>query len=363
MTRINQYMNYIKDQKYMNASTIDETSEKRFIKSMISADVVDKKGNINRSGNNEQKAGSYTPTTEDKANMKKVFSNTQFVDNFSDHNQMLDAIEYAQQHGVDTSNVTSLITFDTHSDIYYNSPSGESIANWVNACVAKNPSITDVYWVVSDNMVEDSEFGALLEGRNRVMSTNTDNKALVQNVRDEGCTNLKEEEDVQKYYINSAGKLLTDIPRPTTDLMPFQLHQAKKKGTYEEISNNKKYTENWREIRVHISTEKNLPNFKSQKVITTFDMDYFSNSGVDTTTFYRDNKTAEELNEAFSKAIKTMAEHDIKPVIHGNCYSEDDYLPSEDLEQCKQFANEIIKSSPQKEDKLPDEEYKHHHLK
>ena len=54
-----------------------------------------------------------------------------------------------------------------------------------------------------------------------------------------------------------------------------------------------------------------------------------------------------------------MAEKDIHPILHGNCYSDDFYLPSEDLKQATEFAEAIIEATPQKEDILT--EYEHEH--
>lgn len=302
---------------------------KNQMKNILASGYVDANGNVTETSDNIQEAGKYIPSTNDLKNLQYVFGKTQFADNFSDHNQMLDAIEYAKQNGVNIDEATVLISCDTHSDVYFDMPENESIADWVNTALAKNHNLQDFYWVVSDNMVKDKEFGAILSG-NEIENEfgGKQGEALVQNI---GITaNLEEEESVQTYYIYPDGTL-TDIE-----------------------------DEGSKPVRIHIVTEKNLPDFSNQKVITTFDMDYFSNSGVDTFTHYRDNKDSNQLNEAFSQMLQTFAEHHIQPIMHGNCYSEDDYLPKEDYNQAQDFANAIIKSTPQKNDILDKYEHKHY---
>lgn len=306
-------------------------------KELINSGYVDAHGNVTVTQNNFQEEGVYIPTEQDLANMKYVFGQTSFADNFSDHNQMIDAIEYAKSNGVDISEVTTLISCDTHSDVYMDL-GRESIADWVNTVLARNPNITDFYWVVSDNMVKDDELGNILSG-----NTNLEDWGgpIFQNVYikkdlQEGMSfqtvkaNLQEGESVQTYYVSSDGFLTPD-----------------------------NWQGNGRPVKIHITTERFLPDFSGQQVISTFDMDYFSNSGVDTITLYRDNKNEEELNQAFAQILQTFADHHIQPIIHGNCYSNDDYLPQEDYNQAQGFANEIIKSTPQGSDIF--EQYKHKH--
>ena len=302
------------------------------LKQLDALGMLDAHGNIVRMGGCLQESGTYIPTETDKKNLQYVFGKTKFADNFSDHNQMLDAIAYAKQNGISLDDVTVLINCDTHSDVYLNSRNiNEGIADWVNTCLANNPNITDFYWVVSENMVNDNETGEILSGQRIINTKNKSHTPLFQNVNIKA--DLHNEESVQIYYIdNKTGKIYTQ-----------------------------KTEEEQRPIKIHICTQKNLPDFKGQKVISTFDMDYFSNSGIDTVTSYRDNKTADELNAAFSQLLKTFAEHHIQPVLHGNCYSDDDYLPKEDLKQAKEFSDNIIEATPQKEDKL--DEYKHNHKK
>ena len=304
--------------------------EKDVLKQLNALGLLDAHGNIVRMGGCLQESGTYTPSETDIQNLKYVFGKTKFADNFSDHNQMLDVMEHAkEQLGISLDDVTVLINCDTHSDVYLNSVNvSESIADWVNTCLAKTPSITDFYWVVSENMVNDTEVGKILNGELVVNRKNSGQKPLLQNV--DIKADLNNNESVQTYYINNeTGKIYANTIK------------------------------SGRPIRIHICTEKNLPDFKGQKIISTFDMDYFSNSGIDTATSYRDNKTADELNIAFSKLLQTFADHHIQPIIHGNCYSDDDYLPKEDLPQAKQFSDAIINATPQKEDML--EKYKHHH--
>lgn len=308
----------------------DKKIDKQKTKQILNSGYVDAHGNVTDTQNNIQAEGKYIPTEKDLANMKYVFGQTQFADNFEDHNQMLDAMEYAKKQGVNIDDATVLINFDTHSDVYINSLGSESIANWVNSAIAQNPNITDFYWVVSENMIADKEFGNILSGNQ--VENSFDDKAgapLYQNVGIK--TDLKNSESIQTYYISPDGFLFED-------------------DSYGDS----------RPIRIHITTEKNLTDFSGQKVISTFDMDYFSNSGVDTYTLYRDNKNEAELNQAFSQILQTLADHHIQPIMHGNCYSNDDYLPNEDYNQAQGFANEIIKSTPQGSDVL--DKYKHKHL-
>ena len=313
----------------LNIEYETEKIDKQKTKQILNSGYVDAHGNVTDTPDNIQTEGRYIMSEKDLANMKYVFGQTQFADNFEDHNQMLDAMEYAKKKGVDISEATVLINCDTHSDVYINCPGKESIADWVNSAIAKNPNITDFYWVVSENMIEDKEFGNLLSG-NQIENSFDDEAGapLYQNVGVKA--DLKNSESVQTYYISPDGFLYDD-------------------NIYGD----------GRPIRIHITTEKNLPDFSGKKVISTFDMDFFSNSGVDTKTLYRDNKNEEELNQAFSQMLQTFADHHIQPIMHGNCYSNDDYLPKEDYNQVQGFANEIIKSTPQGLDVL--DQYKHKH--
>lgn len=328
----------------------DGKIDKQKTKDILNSGYVDAHGNVTDTPDNIQTAGKYTPTEQDLANMQYVFGQTMFADNFEDHNQMIDAIEYAKIQGVNIDEATVLINCDTHSDVYLNQPSRHSIADWVNAAMAKYPNITDFYWVVSESMVNDIEFGQILSGNKNMNNYGKWHASgLFQNI--DIKADLNNGESIQTYYVTSDGYL------------------SSKKNVEEYIEENA-YCDNCigdyeidpsmtHQIRIHICTEKNLPDFNGQKVISSFDMDYFSNSGVDTITLYRDNKNETELNQAFSQMLQTFADHHIQPIIHGNCYSNDDYLPQEDYKQAQGFANEIIKSTPQGSDVL--DEYKHKH--
>ena len=308
--------------------------------------VLDKHGNYIPKGVEKQESGTYLPSEKDLENIEKIFGGVAFADSFNDHNQMLDAIKYAENNGINLSIVDILINFDTHSDLYFNTNRGNTIADWVNKCLAEHPNIKDYYWVVPDNTVKDKEYGDILNGDDdMIISGKTyDERALVRsiplvkNLNTVAC--LETEESIQTYYIDTKGTLI---------------YPPKEEDRQELIS------EGFREIRIHICTKENLPNFKDKQVITSFDMDYFSNSGADTTTNYRDNKTAEEINQATSELLQTMVEKDIYPIIHANCFSGDDYLPSEDLKQAKEFADVILSVTPLCEDVL--DEYKHFHRK
>ena len=324
----------------------EEKITTKAIKWLNEQGVLDKHGNYIPSGIEKQESGTYIPSEEDLENIEKIFGGVAFADSFDDHNQMLDAIKYAEEHGIDLSQADTLINFDTHSDIYFNTTSGNTIADWVNKCLAEHPNIKDYYWVIPDNAVKDKEYGDILNGDNPMVIGGKpyDERALVRNIplvkNLDTVACLETEESVQTYYINNEGELI--YPLNKKDLEKIQ-------------------EEGFREIRIHICTKENLPDFNDKQVITSLDMDYFSNSGADTTTNYRDNKTSEEINQTCSGLLKTMAEKNIRPILHGNCFSGDDYLPPEDLKQAKEFADAIISVTPQCEDVL--NEYEHFHRK
>lgn len=279
-----------------------------------------------------QRPGTYIPSETDISNIKYVFEGAKLVDNFYDHNQMIDVLRYANNKGLNIKDIPILINCDTHSDVYLNSVPTKSVADWVNTVLNEYPNITDFYWVVSGNMVKDFKYGRILSGKKKEDATKAN--PFFQNI--DVVADLKKEESVQSYYMMPNGKLL------------YAKDDAEAKSYIQK---------NYRKIRLHICTEKNLPDFKNKKVITTFDMDYFSNSGNDTINNYADNKTAKKLNKAFSQILSTFAEHNIQPVIHGNCYSSDKYLPKEDLKQAMEFANTIISNILQGTDIISEYKY------
>ena len=316
------------------------------LKWLYDQNVIDKHGNYIPAGVQLQESGTYIASEEDKANLTKIFSNAKFVDTFNDHNQMLDAIEYARNNGVNIDEIDTLINFDTHSDLYINGTRNhETIADWINSCLSKNPNMTDFYWVVPTNMVYDKEVGNILNGTDTTSFTRDIQGRRTPLFRNVGTVaDLQNEESVQTYLIGpDDASTRGDIRYVTNE---DEIAALKQKG--------------YRELKVHICTAENLPSFKGHKVITSLDMDYFSNSGVDTIREYRDNKTAEELNEAMSDFLRTMVEKDIQPVIHGSCFSDDYYLPPEDLKQAEEFAAAILETSPQKgKDLIDRKDYKH----
>ena len=350
------------------AMDIDDFSVK-----VLKEGYMDNEGNVSLTPEN-QLPGKYSPSAKDKQNLNKIFAGTEFADNINNHNQALDAIEYAKSKGVKIPQI--LINFDSHSDIYtgrdsyVSSRKGASIANWVNECIAKH-DLTDVYWVIPENMANDEEVKAILSGEKEVKNKGSKySKPLLQNLDKTRTANPNKSDFIQTFIVDKKdGKLFH--PNLSEEEMIAMLNGEKMideefykdnsaSGTWrEKFARNTVYQEKmddgrdrFAKVNIHFVTENTLPDFKDKNVMTSIDMDYFSNSGADTMTLYRDNKNEEEKNKAFSKTLDTIAKAGIKPVIHTTCLSDDDYLPHEDIEQATDFANAVITSTPQKTDNI-----------
>ena len=285
-----------------------------FINTILRRGYMDNEGNISLNPS-PQNSGRYTPSIEDKNNLNNIFSETKFADNINNHNQALDSIEYAKSKDIKIPKI--LINFDSHSDIYIGNDSsidskqGANIANWVNECIA-DYDLTDVYWIIPEKMVNDKELKHIINGKFQLKSDKiNDSRPLIQNLELDNIKDLNEGEFMQTFIVDRKdGKLIhPNLSEIEMNEMLFGKNEilveyTANKNTVLKSFNNKKtvYQEKLEDgrdrfarVNIHFTTENTLADFKNKEVMTTIDMDYFSNSGIDTTSYYRDNKNEEEL--------------------------------------------------------------------
>ncbi|MGE0262338.1 MAG: hypothetical protein AB7V06_06565 [Candidatus Obscuribacterales bacterium] len=259
--------------------------------------------------------------------MQDVFGNSRYYDLVRNHNAVISAPE-GQQPGehihrpsegaIDdltatvsgkSKEATTLINFDAHSDLWVNDPNQkingqESIAQWVNAVLEKNPNINEVYWVLPDA--------------------------------------FKANPDVRAKYFDFKGPL-PDYDSVLVHAKPdLDLYLDKESGKIFTGEKPKDYSEDkYRTVKFHKRTMDELPNMEGKRVAASIDLDYFDNRGYDTTYKAQAEYKGEE---GFARFVAALKEKGIKPV-HTTMSASPEYVRSEHARDLLRFAANVSDST------------------
>lgn len=269
--------------------------------------------------------------------IKNITQNTKLIDANTDHNQALDVTDYAKSHDIKIPSI--LINFDTHSDIYINRPlnptKGAGVEDWINEFLLKNPEVQEVYWVMPiEEILYPDIFLGFFENKQFAIP---DGHPLLGNSVKENITYLTFLRPIffkpykQTFLLNTKNGILNE-------------YEPKNKFSNSLFNQNDKY----RKVTIYTCTESSLPDFKNKKVFLSFDADYISNSGFDTTEDFTNNKNSKEIEIALYKMFLSINKKNIHPTIFSMSLSPR-YLPEEDHPQLLKFFDLVFKISEKKD--------------
>ena len=246
--------------------------------------------------------------------ISKVVENAKIIDANIDHNQALDVIEYAQKQGIKPP--STLINFDTHSDIYVNraisKSKGAQIEDWINEYIAKNDNVDTVYWVMPKEEA--------LDMRLRYDFGEHDGIDIAWGIPIFG--NVFKPDMVKFLFIPLTVKPYTQklLINPKNAVMNEYVEDYRYNNLLFE-----KQTK-FKEVTLITCTQETLPDFKDKDVFLSIDADYMSNSGFDTGEDFEIRKTPKELYQTFLSMMKTIDKKNIRPQVISLTLSPE-YLP------------------------------------
>jgi len=289
---------------------------------------------------------SYTIPDDFENNIKNVTSNAKIIDINQNHNQALDAANYAAARNINIPQI--LINFDTHSDIHLNldiTQNGALISDWINVYFSENQNAIELYWV----MPREEALNVPL----RLFFASGDSDYL---------------DEPFALYGNSLKKInpFKFLKTPLTkhaytqefllDTTNGYMMEAAPEDVYKKLKINLSLKNpKLKNIKITTCTEDTLPDFKGKDVFLSIDADYVSNSGFDTTGDFINNKNSQQIDKILYQMIKTLNDKNINPSII-NLTLSPQYLPVEDYPQLENFYNKILEIS-KKPDALQNYKY------
>lgn len=271
--------------------------------------------------------------------VQQVTSSTELIDINTDHNQILDVYEYMTSNKINIP--STLINFDTHSDIFVNSNilrfKESSVASWVNNLLAKYPEVEEIYWVLPPEVANDTKLNIIFA-------------------------------DNDLAYLDTPQPLYGNSLNPKISLTHMLINPLSQKAYKQELlvdpitGNINENTDNdelvkslfgkdksqLRKVTIISCTEKTLPNLKDKDILLSIDADYTSNSGYDTIENFRFVKTEAGINATFYSIFKTLEEKNITPRIISLSLSPQ-YLPTEHHEHVSNIFEKILRISNKKD--------------
>lgn len=248
----------------------------------------------------------FKPEPAYKGLAKEVFGQSSF-ELVRNHNQVLDVNEadVMQKHGISKDDPVVLINFDSHSDMYLypmEKDGKESIANWVNTTLARNPNITDFYWVLPNEFKNNPEL-------HQHFFMDPDKSMALD---DQTRSNLGVvEPNLKVFFNNSTGKMhLYKLPKGANK-------------------------DDFRQVNIHKVALDDLPNMKGKNVILSTDLDGFANKGHDTE---KKAKVPFQAEQGFENYLKQLKEKGVRPFLHTVSVSPE-YLQDEHLNSALDFAS------------------------
>ena len=240
------------------------------------------------------------------SDVKQITKSTELIDINTDHNQVLDVAEYMRSNKIKIP--STLINFDTHSDIFINSKplafKESSVASWINNLLAKYPEVNEIYWVMPLEVATDIRL-------NFIFSDN----------------DLAYLETPQPLYGNSTNSEISSthfVFNPLTQSTHTQeLLVDETTGMINENTDDDKLIRNLfgkdttelRKVKLITCTEKTLPDLKDKDILLSIDADYTSNSGFDTIENFRFIKNSTGINATFYSIFKTLKNTNAQPRI------------------------------------------------
>ena len=262
------------------------------------------------------------------SNVRQVTKSVDLVDINTDHNQVLDVVEYMKTNKIKVP--STLINFDTHSDILLNakvlSIKESSVATWINNALAKYPQINEVYWVMPTELATDIGLQGLfasndlnyLDTPQTFFGNSTNAKISFFHFVSNPLTKKAYE---QELLIDPATGMINEN---TTDDELIKKLFGKDKSKL-------------RKVKLITCTEKTLPDLKDKDILLSIDADYTSNSGFDTVDDFRFIKNSAGINATFYSIFETLKNKNAQPRIITLSLSPQ-YLP----ERHHEFVNEIF---------------------
>lgn len=280
-----------------------------------------------------------------KSLIQTVSKNTKLIDVNTDHNQVLDVIQYAKKNNIEIPKI--IVNFDTHSDIYLNDPGlfpDSGVEDWLNEYIAYNQKVDTLYWVLPDEEAQNSILKIIFAIKD--YNIPKDNTPLFGNSLD----NIN-----WLYFIHK--------PLYKESFTQEFLLDTKTKKTNEYIEKNKlneklfRGKRNYKKIKIVTCTKDSLPNLKGEKVFLSIDADYMSNSGFDTVLNFKFIKSEDDIQNTFYSIFETVKNRNIEPVIISMSLSPQ-YLPKLRHKFVEKMLNQTIQYSQMK-DLISS--YKHHY--
>lgn len=255
--------------------------------------------------------GHYLPNQNDEQSIKTIFADTKVLDITKHHHQALATIKK-----IGPNTPKTLITFDTHSDIYLNTKGtlkNIDIGNWLNSYAVKYKA-DKIYWVFPSEMTKAETIAGLLNG--------ADNGYYSQ---DDGQRPL---------YAESFDQQLPDIRQTPFEVILYYDFNA------DILTVKKPSHKNYHKFTVVICTESSLPDMSGKSVILTIDADYLANEGTDTISLWENKKDAQSVNQDISAMLGTIKARGIRPVAL-NLTLSTDFVPKETQSQTAAFFKTI----------------------
>jgi hypothetical protein len=238
---------------------------------------------------------------------QRVFANTS-ADLGRNHNAILDSDlnQLMKANGIGPQEHVSLVNVDAHSDILEMGSSG-GWADWVNKMLAKNPNITDFYWVTPNEFAqgdlkkryfpdkEPKEVGIHLQnsGKDKTLFVGIDGTVLWNNV-------------------------------------PYDY---------------KAHPERYRIVQFHKRTLSEMPDMSGKKVVLSTDLDFFDNRGFDT---LGNAKVSFKGDAGFKEYLDALDQKGVRPFFHFISASPE-YNTKEHMLDLLRFAAYSIDSSKDKQ--------------
>ena len=258
----------------------DEKDKEPLIKILKGIDVFESNEVVKKDVNLKPNKKSFLPESNISKPYEASLKNVLLADVNKNHNEAVDVLKHAQRRYIPIPK--TLVTFDTHSDIFVNTKITTSIADWVNTVISKY-CVSDVYWVVPDEQF-----------------------FYIENVCHYFGENVSDAKEYKgNYDINN---VYQDFSKPLKQTFLFEVETSiivseSVMYTKKEIKEKLK-TGKYRLVNIYTCTQKTLPKL-NKPFILSVDADYFTNSGFDTF-FYLENMPI-DLKKVFERFLKCYA--------------------------------------------------------
>lgn len=252
-----------------------------------------------------------TFTPYNKNLLKK--NDVKFLKIFENHDYMINLLQEASKRNIKIPKI--LVNFDSHSDLFINSGTKRTLADWVNTAVAEH-DITDVYWVFPSRGFYYKEF--------------------INNFYGDGI--IKDKVFFGNYKTNYVH---TDFKKPLTQTFLVNKQNGyliSESANYPKEKINEHLKESkYKLVNVHTCTKDILPKFK-ENFILSIDADFFNCNGFDSNFWIE--QMPYNVNYILNDFLKFWDKNLNKASILGLCLSPE-YIGLDSLDITKSFYNYI----------------------